>query len=47
MLSPGEDVKKTLYTLSKPKLVTRQLSLGTVSPGGTASVQLYGEPQER
>jgi hypothetical protein len=47
MLSPGEDAKKTLYTLSKPKLIIGQLSFGTERPVRTASVELFGEPQQR
>ena len=46
-LAPGEDAKKTLYPLSKPKLIHRQLSVGPERAEGTASVELYGEPQQR
>lgn len=43
VLAPGEDAKKTLYTDSRPRLITRQISLGTARPDSMASVELYGE----
>jgi len=43
-ISPGEDLRRTAYSVTRPKPMTRELSFGKENPTSKAQVKLYGEP---